>query len=87
MSGYDVRKQFLQWHFSEVDRLADSGDVEGAARFNESMEERWPAWQASRASMVIELPKFEFMIHLDAQGFYKSQVKQAVEAAGVKVKP
>lgn len=46
---------------------------------------RWMAWQASRAALVIELPHVRDFY--GCEGYEVSDVQEAIEAAGVKVKP
>lgn len=46
----------------------------------------WSAWQASRAALVIELPPED--TNIDYHGYISRQdAVEAIEAAGLKVKP
>jgi len=60
-------------------------DIEGSPRFGQYMgvtvSEMWSAWQASRAALVVELPT---PAHWSLD---RDMVIDAIEAAGVKVKP
>ncbi|MCF7536176.1 hypothetical protein [Pseudomonas petrae] len=54
------------------------------------VQRNWDAWQASRAALVIELPKPESDEGESWDGCWKYGIKQcreAIEAAGLKVNP
>jgi hypothetical protein len=78
MSALTMRDEFEAWYLRRFGKC----DMQSGWAM-----ERWEAWQASRAALTIELPKITLNIHCDAQGYMRTQCRQAIEAAGVKVKP
>lgn len=86
-----MREEFEAWYGTEL-RKIEAGMPEftiSAMRFNK--EVLWQGWQASRDSLVIELAKPIPEWGTDNWGDgYKLAIKRckdAIEAAGLKVKP
>ncbi|WP_312272276.1 hypothetical protein [Pseudomonas sp.] len=80
-----MRDEFEAWaatHFCGPDFTKNSnGDY-----IKEWMRNSWAGWQASRAALVVELPKSENLSSPEALCLY-DEVKFELEAAGVQVKP
>jgi|SRR5690554_4835331 len=58
--------------------------------FETDTQRCWAAWQASRAALVIELPKASRQVTWDDESMdvmWPCEVIEAIEAAGVRVKP
>lgn len=92
MSNDKMREEFEAWYLSEV-----FGGAEGCRHYlrrepcggylHASPQDFWKGWQASRAALVIELPAyFEYDHPCEAVGVLKG-CREAIEAAGLKVKP
>lgn len=47
----------------------------------------WWAWQASRAALVVDLPKADFFPHPEAAAWAISECREALKAAGLELKP
>lgn len=77
-----MRDEFKEWARSRGMSLPVNDDI----HYNEWTQLAWEAWQASRASLVIELPEhFEY----DNPGEAFPAIKDcriAIEAAGLKVR-
>lgn len=57
---------------------------------NQTTQMLWDIWQASRESVVIELPKLSGSTYPDFDGGYDSaieDIQKIIESAGLKVKP
>lgn len=81
-----------QFEAAVVERMKESGFLEVEIRVeclqrhgdgyqDGSIDSYWHFWQASREALVIDLPKVIGSL------MYSSDVYEAVEAAGLKVKP
>ncbi len=71
------QKEFEAWAGSKHD-ISKSGD----AYISDHTDDLWLCWQASRATLVVELPTNRL-----ATGIYmQHEVKSAIDAAGVKYK-
>lgn len=88
-----MREEFEAWAATKKGGLV-AGDfrwMESRNRYYyEITQAMWESWQASREALVIELPAIDdpdcgqrVSFHL---GAYKGECRQAIEAAGVKVK-
>lgn len=82
-----MREEFEEWLISiypnqEVTRYSDGDYTSFSTGYC------WAAWQASRAALVVELPGL-MTFGIQAQGYYRAvqDCREAIEAAGVKVKP
>lgn len=97
------REQFEAWavqHMPEIDSLPISLlAYVGGEYHDSSVNAAWQAWQASRQALVVELPaKISHLPHCQVgNGFVLPEAEQydeaiddcreAIEAAGVRVKP
>ena len=93
MSDDKMREEFEEW-------AAEEAEVRGVGALLGLMQDEhqdrysmiwtqtaWMAWQASRAALVIELPPVEvFGSGVDDFALSPEKVRQAIEAAGVRVK-
>ena len=84
MSNEKMRKDFEAWECDadqgpQTDPVWLMYDAKTNTYPLDKIQDRWEVWQASRESLVIELP-FLFP-------FYRQGVVEAIEAAGPKVKP
>lgn len=78
MSIYKSQQQFEEW-FSECRSAAGKGSAEKALA--------WESWQASRASVSINLPSGGYFAGYDNEHMMESRdVRDAIEEAGLKVK-
>jgi hypothetical protein len=86
-----MREEFEAWHRSVVEgdpphEKYNSGDYR-----NQHVQRYWLGWQASRASLVIELPEtIGVYAHPESDREWvldPDDVRAAIEAAGLKVKP
>ncbi|QQN29330.1 hypothetical protein [Pseudomonas syringae group genomosp. 3] len=89
MQNY-VLDEFLEWMIDECDARGESYTLcterDGFGRFLYVwVQTSWVAWQASRETLVIELPQ-QSGANLDWNQAIR-YCHQAIEAAGVKVKP
>jgi len=97
MSTEQMRQQFEDWWRSEM-----NVEMFGLHRCNFPMQPAdfiqpyacpetqrgWLAWQASRATVVVELPQGGYWAGYDNEHLMESRdVRDAIEAAGLKVKP
>jgi len=86
----DSREQFEAWYISihgqEVKKWAlhryESGDYRG-----QLAQRDWLAWQASRQALEIELPEPFRLCDGYGQGLDPEDTREAIESAGVRVKP
>ncbi|MBP0948920.1 hypothetical protein JTA33_00465 [Pseudomonas sp. 20GA0080] len=91
-----VLDEFLKWMADECDARGESYTLcterDGFGRFLYVwVQTSWLAWQASREALVIELPDDDYLNResVFVQGYIEGVrlTKEAIEAAGVKVKP
>ena len=66
-------------------------DESGEPEFSTGMgftQTKWEAWQASRSAVVIELPAIRAEDYCPLSNVaYREECREAIEAAGLKVKP
>lgn len=87
MSGEKMRAEFEEWRDKRNAELSAAGHRHNSRwRVDNS---HYPAWQASRAALVVELPD-----SFDTYGYSAEVARvatdccaEAIEAAGVRVKP
>lgn len=85
----DSRQQFEEWMVEAADRFHPDftrRGIEGEYQ-NVGIEHDWGIWQASRESLVIQLPK----AHLEFEGdpapeLFESEVLKAIHALGIRTK-
>ena len=79
-----ILKQFEAW--AVIDNRYSIARTYTDLRYDEdSTEDAWYAWQASRECLVIELPKED--LNIDYPGYVSlSEVEEAIHTAGVKYK-
>ena len=80
-----MREEFESWAFQcpwlgLSDECMARDEINGGY-YGLELHAAWLAWQASREALVIDLPKVIGSL------MYSSDVYEAVEAAGLKVKP
>ena len=86
MSNDKMREEFEAWAIEDAASTDKTLKFERGGEWylgkdHQVMNLGWAAWQASRESLVIDLPKVIGSL------MYSSDVYEAVEAAGLKVKP
>lgn len=72
--------------FPEYDYGFERSSEDGNCYSDSHTQAAWWAWQTSRASLVIKIPKITLRFGCDAQAYMRDQCRQAIEAAGVQVK-
>lgn len=78
-----MREEFKEWARSRGMSLPVNDDI----HYNEWTQLAWESWQASRVSLVIDLPEAERACDLAEQYVYTAhEVGNAIAAAGLKVK-
>lgn len=86
MSIKEASEKFEQWRKEQIASLIRTGHLEAAKAFEQLGSIHWMAWQSawsmSRESLAIELPTSD---PLGVQ-YWKTDVIEAIEAAGLKVK-
>lgn len=86
MSESKMREEFEVWVISNwpnqsLGRFNPLHGVTEGEYTGFTVQHCWEAWQASREALVVDLPKVIGSL------MYSSDVYEAVEAAGLKVKP
>lgn len=86
----ESRKAFESWVASATNSDLHRGIMldrrESGGYSHLATENKWEAWQASRAAIEIELPE-SFTMHSGRTPYlYVSEVQSAIRAAGIKVK-
>lgn len=88
-----AKQSFQQWANTHYLLSELSWTIEEGEYSEPEMQYAWEAWQASRQSLVIELPKkyesdYGAGIYQDDDGdlYLADKVVTAIEAAGIKVK-
>lgn len=89
----DMREEFEAWHHAEfgyVIAVEDDPEQDGQCA------KRWKAWQASRATLRVELPERAVLpeytehrlLYCERTGFNDclERVKEALQQAGIEVK-
>ncbi|HCJ27903.1 MAG TPA: hypothetical protein DHV63_01030 [Pseudomonas sp.] len=93
MSTEQMREEFEAWARKHNESLCEDGigvpedirlDRQGGAYIWANAESAWLAWQASRAALAVELPN---PIEVHDSGDYQMDTIDALEAAGITVKP
>ena len=93
MSNSKMREDFEVWEcYSDQGPQTDPIWMEYSSASNAygilSVQANWIVWQASREALVIELPMGGYWAGYDNEHMMESRdVRDAIEAAGVKVKP
>lgn len=80
-----MREEFETWAKSKYMplRLDSTGEY-----WVETTQSAWEGWRQSRAALVIELPQGGYFAGYDNERMMESRdVREAIEAVGVKVKP
>lgn len=84
----ESRKQFEAW-FSNDGKYPEAVDKSGGDYLLTSACAAWEAWQASRATVEIELPELEKWRSVEpvrAQIAYRALTKEQIIGAGLRVK-
>jgi len=84
-----MREEFELWHRKVVAGNPPHEKYNNGDYRNEHVQRYWLGWQASRWTLVIELPKADSDDGESWDQLWKygvKQCRQAIEAAGVKVK-
>lgn len=97
MSSEKIREQFESWAVEEAKRrdYKFMGNVlkrDPSGEYSTTwVDMAWIGWEASRATLVIELPNLESWLDLDGRpntcGEYQDALISSVEAAGLTVRP
>lgn len=83
-----MRKEFEDWSATHYYLGGCEVDVEDGEYKDPDMQYAWEGWKASRESLVIELPTGGYFAGHDNEHMMESRdVREAIEAAGLKVKP
>jgi hypothetical protein len=87
MSNDKMREEFEAWLIPAWSR-EKFVDEDGDLQYREDwVQGAWIGWQASRAALVIELPEAFHPDHDWGPCMESGEVRAAIEAAGLKVKP
>ena len=88
----DIREEFEAWassHFVDVGsgNSLKKGPNGGYGFY--VVATAWKAWQASRAALKVELPELEWFGDDDTGefGLVEDEVREALQQAGIEVKP
>ena len=80
-----MREEFKVWARSRGMSLPVNDDI----HYNQWTQLAWESWQASRASLVVELPDAEGCSvsgeYREGRSIMRSECEAAIEAAGLKV--
>lgn len=79
-----MREEFEAWmlkYWFDPNLTADKRGYE-----NEIVSQQWNAWQASRAALVVELPHVSTLKIGNDELFYRGDVIEALDEAGVAYK-
>lgn len=79
----DMREEFEAWHHAEFGYCVP--EEEDPLAIGECVK-RWRIWQASRAALRVELPE-PYAFHQEVQTVFLDRVKEALQQAGIEVKP
>lgn len=94
-----MREEFENWIWDKFgkDYWLDTSSVDvfirrGEGYLTEFLNVRWEAWQASRAALVVQLPKVIIdddmnKAEWEAARDMRERCEEAIQAAGVQVKP
>lgn len=85
----ESRKQFEEWitnTSSDLLRVVMIKRREDGIYRHLATENKWKAWQASRAAIEIELPEWFSPHDCGDKVMWSDAVEQAIRAAGIKVK-
>lgn len=89
-----MREEFEAWFESAVKAVEEKIPANYSSAMRFCKETMWHGWQASRESLVIELPEnhdvftwSESGITILDSGYSDGAITKAIEAAGLKVKP
>lgn len=91
MTNEKMREEFEAWVLScwpnqSIARFNALHGVTEGEYTGLTVQHCWDAWQASRAALSIELPVFDdYPASIDAE--MRDSLRDAIEAAGLKVKP
>ncbi|KYC26120.1 MULTISPECIES: hypothetical protein [Pseudomonas] len=93
MGTNKMREQFEQWECDapqgpQTDPMWLIYDAGSNTYGLDKIQDRWEVWQASRETVVVELPKPHYEFEGDeAPEMFASQVVAAIKAQGLKVAP
>lgn len=85
----DIREEFEAWLLPSWSR-EKFVDGEGDLQYVEDwVQGAWIGWQASRAALKVELPELEWFGDDDTGefGLVEDEVREALQQAGIEVKP
>jgi len=80
-----MREEFEAWHKREVAAFVTSGEIAAARHMTDFKESFLAVWEASRVTLVIELPVD--IKTMAGPVMYADDVRASCKAAGLKVKP
>ena len=87
MSISKMQDEFEAWHRTVITGVPPHEKYSDGDYMNQHVQRYWLGWQASRAALVIELPE---ACATDIDGYWmlpRKDVRAAIQAAGVRVKP
>ncbi|KQQ62953.1 hypothetical protein ASF66_00950 [Pseudomonas sp. Leaf129] len=94
MGNDKMREEFESWHKTEVANFVAAGQMQAARVLSEFKQTALAIWEASRAAVVVELPAVREIQYGRCGNEYDSGVnfgvelcREAIEAAGLQVKP
>lgn len=87
MNNEKMRRDFDLWHLNSFTKHVLAKETQAAMLWMASKDIIWLGWKASRAELVIELPKTTQAGGPDDEIYWPAEVCAAIEAAGVRVKP
>ncbi|MEB0311533.1 hypothetical protein QN382_19860 [Pseudomonas sp. 10B1] len=83
MSESKIREEFEAWHREQVIMLMVAGELSAARSARQLEPVYWCAWQASRESLVIELP--EIWDFGPSEGYEHATLIECLKSQGLKV--
>ncbi|HBN9704575.1 TPA: hypothetical protein L3939_006553 [Pseudomonas aeruginosa] len=84
----DMREEFEAWVLAEHPGQKRLLARDERIYMNSHIQNRWQAWQASRAALRVELPKSDYADQLDGDAYVMESraVAEALQQAGIEVK-
>ncbi|MER0794258.1 hypothetical protein AAA529_07340 [Pseudomonas aeruginosa] len=94
----DIREEFEAWHLAKHGYITRGNEDLGEGAYGQGQcSQRWETWQASRAALKVELPERAVLpeytehrlLYCERTGFNDclERVKEALQKAGIEVKP
>ena len=84
-------EKFAADHYQLCERSFERDQHQPDEYLDTDCQLAWEAWQTSRAALVVELPPLvdakPYACYESGRNDMRGEVREAIEAAGVKVKP